>query len=176
LHASDDNSASCFSCVVKNYSKTSKTYDAVRRPIALEIVREGFQRAAKAQGKKVSDLQVLDAGCGTGNYIHALAGGVKAMVGLDFNGGMLQQAQGKLGEGCDAVLLQGSIMDMPFVDNTFDAVVMNQVVMPTELSFLENLSFAANSSFHCFAHLAGLTSYRKPRNNPDMAKCDADTL
>lgn len=112
----------------ENYSKTSKTYDNVRRPIALDVVREGFQRAAKAQGKKVSDLQVLDAGCGTGNYIHALAGDVQAMVGLDFNEGMLQQAQGKLGEGCDAVLLQGSIMDMPFLDNTFDAVVMNQVL------------------------------------------------
>ena len=98
-----------------NYSKTFKTYDNVRRPIALDIVRSGFNRSARAQGITIDKMHVLDAGCGTGNYIQALEGDVQSMVGLDYNCDMLQQAQNNLKLMNDTTLLLGNIMNSPYL-------------------------------------------------------------
>jgi ubiquinone/menaquinone biosynthesis C-methylase UbiE len=112
----------------ENYNKTSKTYDSVRRPIALDIISQGFEVAARNRGTTIKDLQILDAGCGTGNYTCALKDSVRVCIGLDFNTGMLEQAASKLDTNANAVLQQGSVIEMPFATDSFDAVVMNQVL------------------------------------------------
>lgn len=70
---------------------------------------------------------VLDAGCGTGNYLHALTSDVHTIVGMDFNLGMLEQNMMKVQKTDSVILQQGSITEMPFAADTFDAVMMNQV-------------------------------------------------
>ncbi len=44
-------------------------------------------------GRKREDLVLLDAGCGTGNYIFELSKVVGRAFGFDFNEGMLDQAR-----------------------------------------------------------------------------------
>jgi ubiquinone/menaquinone biosynthesis C-methylase UbiE len=124
----------------ENYNKTSKTYDSVRRPIALDIISQGFEVAARNRGTTIKDLQILDAGCGTGNYTCALKDSVRVCIGLDFNTGMLEQAASKLDTNANAVLQQGSVIEMPFATDSFDAVVMNQVCLfPLTPSFMQCL-------------------------------------
>jgi ubiquinone/menaquinone biosynthesis C-methylase UbiE len=44
----------------------------------------------------VNKLRILDAGCGTGNYLKEISGEVGECVGVEFNEGMLKQARQKL--------------------------------------------------------------------------------
>lgn len=108
----------------ENYSETSKTYDNFREPIGLDILRKALADNAALRGLAVTDYSLLDAGCGSGNYLAELQGDVGSVTGLEFNEGMIKQAAQKLGD----VVQQGSITDMPFEDNTFDAAMTTQVL------------------------------------------------
>ena len=84
--------------------------------------------SSKSASQPVSELQILDVGCGTGNYITAVKGDVGKCCGLEFNPGRLAQSLAKHA-GDDRVSLQaGSVLEIPFEDNSFDAVMMTQVL------------------------------------------------
>lgn len=51
----------------EDYNTTSKSYDTIRRPVALKEISETLERVAKNMNKSVKELTLLDAGCGTGN-------------------------------------------------------------------------------------------------------------
>ena len=106
----------------EDYTSTSQVYDSTRVPIGMESLAEALLRAGEGVGKAVDELQLLDTGCGTGNYIHAVAPQVGACTGLEFNGGMLAQAQEKLGDDPKVSLLEGSVLDIPYPDESFDVV------------------------------------------------------
>lgn len=59
--------------------------------------------------------KVLEAGCGTGMILRAVAPVAKSAVGIDLSEGMLAQARAR---GLDVV--HGSVTDMPFGDGEFD--------------------------------------------------------
>ena len=106
----------------EDYTSTSQVYDNTRVPIGMESLAEALLRAGEGVGKAVDELQLLDTGCGTGNYIHAVAPQVGACTGLEFNGGMLAQAREKLGDDPKVSLLEGSVLDIPYPDESFDVV------------------------------------------------------
>jgi ubiquinone/menaquinone biosynthesis C-methylase UbiE len=108
----------------ENYTETSASYDQTRTPIGLGIIRELIAGA----GIEPLHARVLDAGCGTGNYLVALRGSVASLTGLEFNPGMLGRARQKLGQASDVSLHEGSILAMPFPDAAFDVVMLNQVI------------------------------------------------
>jgi ubiquinone/menaquinone biosynthesis C-methylase UbiE len=54
--------------------------------------------------------KLLDAGCGTGNYILPLAKHVKTLVGFEYNDGMLAQSRKKTAKLENVELKQGSIV------------------------------------------------------------------
>ena len=83
----------------ENYSDTSKTYDNFREPIGLDILRKALADNAALRGLAVTDYSLLDAGCGSGNYLAELQGDVGRVTGLEFNEGMIKQAAQKLGDG-----------------------------------------------------------------------------
>ena len=70
------------------------------------------------------------AGCGTGNYIQVLGAYLGKVTGLEVNEGMLGQVRRKTASQDNVEVCQGSILDMPFTDNTFDGVICNQVSYP----------------------------------------------
>ena len=111
----------------ENYSETSKHYDKTRVPIGGEILI-GVLARSRQPG---SELQLLDAGCGTGTYSELVLPHVGHIDAMDINPGMLAVAREKLGDNvADAQVAfhQGSIDNMPFEAACFDAVMFNQVL------------------------------------------------
>jgi SAM-dependent methyltransferase len=71
------------------------------------------------------DVVVLDAGCGSGRalpFLRTAVGWSGVVVGLDLTPEMLQEARRRHGEGA-AELVLGDVLQMPFVDRAFDAVL-----------------------------------------------------
>lgn len=108
----------------ENYSETSATYDQFRTPIGVDVILE----ILAAGGIAPEGARLLDAGCGTGNYLVALRGRFSSLVGLEFNSSMLERAEAKLATAANVSLCQGSILAMPFPEASFDVVMLNQVI------------------------------------------------
>lgn len=106
----------------ERYSTTSLDYDSTRVSVGVDTILDCLTRT----GSSLSDQTVLEAGCGTGNYLHALRPQLGRLCGIDFSEGMLEQARAKLDD--DIELTCGSILDMPFADGQFDGVICNQVI------------------------------------------------
>ena len=105
-----------------NYTLASEDYDKTRIPVGVDTILGSLART----GVPLNEQTVLEAGCGTGNYLQALRPHLGSLFGVDFNEGMLAQARAKLGE--DVELTCGSILDLAYEDERFDGVVCNQVV------------------------------------------------
>jgi len=73
---------------------------------------------------------VLDLGVGTGGSLGYYPLGVGRVVGIDLSGGMLQKAQVKIRDmGMSQVkLCQANALELPFADDTFDAVFISHVI------------------------------------------------
>jgi len=69
---------------------------------------------------------VLDAGCGTGGLIRRLKTKYKAVhfTGVDLS----EVACGLAKQRTDATIVQGSVLELPFNDNTFDGVMTTDVL------------------------------------------------
>ena len=113
----------------ENYMETSKTYDGLRVPVGLPSLLAACEVVAKNLNKNVHDLRLLDVGCGTGNYIKSLKDKVAHCTGLEYNAGMLEQAERKL-EGVENVVLkEGSALKLEEIEaGSFDIVIMTQVL------------------------------------------------
>lgn len=83
----------------------------------------------------IENLVLLDQGCGGGRYTTAWKLlGVNKAVGIDFSDIGLSDAKSRVElAGIDNVeFIKGSVLDMPFDDNTFDIVYSNGVLHHTE--------------------------------------------
>lgn len=126
----------------EDYATVSKSYDETRVPIGADILR----RCLGAAGKPLSKIRLLDAGCGTGAYSHAMLPHVGHIDAVDLNEGMLAVARDKLAgdEAADRIAFhQSSIDALPFEDESFDAAMINQV--------LHHLEDGADPSFPAHA-------------------------
>lgn len=89
-------------------------YHHVRR---LEVVQSFLSRLG-------NDLLVLDAGCGDGlqmsRYVQS-----QRVVGMDLSFTRLKRAKERLGR---AVVFTGDMFNLPFKENTFDVVILSQVI------------------------------------------------
>jgi len=112
----------------EDYHNTSQIYDQYRRPISLQSLRAAMEVVATKAGKAISDLVLLDVGCGTGNYLNELATQVGVAHGIEFNGGMLNKAKEKLASHQNVVLESGSVINIPKDSNSYDFVIMTQVI------------------------------------------------
>jgi ubiquinone/menaquinone biosynthesis C-methylase UbiE len=111
----------------EDYIEVSKVYDETRVPIGVEILL-GCLTAA---GGKLSDLRLLDAGCGSGAYSRAVVGHVGQIDAVDLNEGMLSVARAKLAEeeGRGRIAFHHASVDaLPLEDGTLDAAMINQVL------------------------------------------------
>ncbi len=111
----------------ENYDETSRHYDETRKPVGIEIILGCLIGAEKP----LSEMVVLDAGCGTGSYAIEVAKFVGRVAAVDASEGMLRQARTR----ADGTLMAdklsfklASIDALPFADASFDAVMVNQVL------------------------------------------------
>ncbi len=71
---------------------------------------------------------ILDCGCGDGLYLKTIRElGEYNILGFDLNGFSLKLAQGYISE-YPAPLIQGSVCELPFEDNTFDKIFSTEVI------------------------------------------------
>lgn len=66
-------------------------------------------------------------GCGTGNFVVALSPFVGRVTGVEFNKGMLEQAQKKAVRLSNVEVRQGDATQLDLPDGFCDAVIINQV-------------------------------------------------
>jgi SAM-dependent methyltransferase len=82
-----------------------------------------------ATPRPLLEQNIIDCGCGTGNYLQALKGKLGHLYGLELNEGMLSQAREKCQNDANITLDQGSLLDpFPYHDNSFDGMMCNQVL------------------------------------------------
>jgi ubiquinone/menaquinone biosynthesis C-methylase UbiE len=109
---------------IRYYDAFSRVYDrfvAAHSSDPEGSLREELaERAALQPGDRALDLCT-----GTGAMLPALArraGGHGLVVGLDFSGGMLEQARSKLADRPGVALILADAERLPFRDRSFDAV------------------------------------------------------
>ena len=111
----------------ENYTETSRNYDKTREPVGMEIIIGCMAQAPAPLDQAV----VLDAGCGTGSYSQALLRHVGRIEAVDLNEGMLEMAGRKLAEAEEEGRISfhsSRIDELPFEDDAFDGVMINQVL------------------------------------------------
>jgi SAM-dependent methyltransferase len=108
----------------EDYGTASGSYDDTRVAVGTEILLGAF-----ADGPvPLSEIELLDAGCGTGAYAAAVESKVGAITLLDASEAMLEVARQKLGSAERFEYHVGQLQDLPFADSSFDAVMTNQVL------------------------------------------------
>jgi len=108
----------------ENYDEVSRVYDRMRRPVGVQQTLAWLSRIGPAE-----TLEILDAGCGTGQFSEALLPHVRALQCVELNPGMLDVARRKLATaGPDVTLQQGDLLDLPLADSSVDGLCINQVV------------------------------------------------
>ena len=113
----------------RDYDDGGGDYDDTRVAVGVPQILSLMQSGPGRQGGQV----VLDAGCGTGNYIAALAPQLGTIYGLDFSPAQLAKANAKLAcrtnrDSARTALVRGDILAPPFAGGEFDAVLLNQVL------------------------------------------------
>ncbi len=108
--------------VAREYARLAERYDRRWSFYVEATVAETLKRLEARPGDKV-----LDAGCGTGALLHALASRQRKLelAGLDLSPEMLEIARARLGD--RAELRQGRLEAMPFDDLSFDLVISTSV-------------------------------------------------
>lgn len=95
-----------------------------------EIVRQRLQ-TLEALALRAGE-HVLDAGCGTGLLVHGMSstiGSQGRIVGVDFSDDMLELAKQRCSDLTNIELQQGSVTQLDFDDNSFDAASCIQTLL-----------------------------------------------
>jgi ubiquinone/menaquinone biosynthesis C-methylase UbiE len=118
------------------YERTAADYDRTRWPTGLEIIL-GCLAMARTP---LSEMTLLDAGCGTGNYARALLDHVARIEAVDLSDKMLEVARAKLAGAIASgrvALYEAAIDALPLGNAAVDGAMLNQVLhhladQPTE--------------------------------------------
>jgi len=109
------------------YERIGADYDRTRSPTGQEIILGCLSMARTP----LPQMTLLDAGCGTGNYVRALLDRVARVEAVDRSQRMLEVARAKL---ADAIatgrvgLHRASIDALPLADASVDGAMVNQVL------------------------------------------------
>lgn len=123
----------------EDYTSTSSGYDETREPVGAEIILDCFSKSTTP----LNEMVVLDAGCGTGTYSSVVLNHVKKIEAVELNLGMINRAREKLfdAEVKDNIAFHhGSIDEMPFENESIDAIMVNQVLHHLPQAFPRDFS------------------------------------
>lgn len=115
--------------VEKIFSIIAKRYDVLNSILTLNIDKLWRKKAIKICDIKEGD-KVLDLCCGTGqmiNYECKAVGKNTTVIGVDFNKEMLKVGAKRLNQSLEDYkykLIKGSILELPFEENTFDYITI----------------------------------------------------
>lgn len=123
----------------EDYTSTSTGYDETREPVGTEIILDCFSKSTTP----LNEMVILDAGCGTGSYASVILNHVKKAEAVELNLGMINKARQKM---FDAELEgkiafhHASIDEMPFENESIDAIMVNQVLHHLPQDFQKDFS------------------------------------
>jgi len=129
-----------------NYEKVSQTYDELRHAGHVDTMTNVLCGILR---KKPEDVQMLEAGCGTGNFsLGFLQNGIGHLTMIDASVGMLERAKQKVKGYVNEVreLKQHRLPTMPFEDETFDCVTLVQVLHHLDTFHLKESNNHTNES------------------------------
>ncbi len=113
--------------VRKMFDNISGDYDGLNRVITFGIDLRWRKKVIKKVLNQKSE-KVLDIATGTGDLAILMAErGVKTVTGLDISAGMLEVGRNKVKKkelGQSVEMIQGDSEDLPFDDNSYDAVTV----------------------------------------------------
>jgi len=113
--------------VTKMFDTISKEYDGLNRVISFGIDVKWRNRVVKLVADKKPE-NILDIATGTGDLAISLTStGAKEIIGLDISDGMLEVGRNKIStKKLDHIISMviGDSEDLPFRDNTFDAITV----------------------------------------------------
>ncbi len=123
----------------EDYTSTSTRYDETREPVGTEIIFDCFSKSTTP----LNEMVVLDAGCGTGSYSSVILNHVKKVEAVELNLGMINKARQKMFEAqLDGKITfhHASIDEMPFENESIDAIMVNQVLHHLPQDFQKDFS------------------------------------
>jgi demethylmenaquinone methyltransferase/2-methoxy-6-polyprenyl-1,4-benzoquinol methylase len=114
--------------VAKMFDAISENYDGLNRVISLGIDVKWRKKVVKIVGKN-NPKQILDIATGTGDLALMMAKlNPERIVGLDISAGMLEVGKQKINKANlsnKIEMIVGDSEEMPFDDNTFDAITVS---------------------------------------------------
>jgi ubiquinone/menaquinone biosynthesis C-methylase UbiE len=114
-----------------NYADASKSYDAARETVGCDLILGAM--AMSPMNKPLGEQHLFDSGCGTGNYVASLMDKVGHITMSDFSEGMLEKARAKFSFNPKVKNIdQADSCNLPYPDESFDAVMSNQVIQHIE--------------------------------------------
>jgi len=130
----------------EDYNSTSGNYDDTRVPIGLPIILDFLASTPKP----LKELSILDAGCGTGTCLAELQGQLGKLHGRELSEGMQQVAKKRFADDPNVQIDQGSITELPHADESFDAIICNQVLHHLDRGEGEGASADDFPNVECF--------------------------
>ncbi|MDQ3008756.1 MAG: class I SAM-dependent methyltransferase [bacterium] len=112
----EENKMLFYDTLAVDFDSVVNQYDTNKR---LRVVFDELLSDTELQG-----LKVLDAGCGTGWFSQVAAQKKAKVTSLDIGENLLKEVAKK----CKTKCVVGSIMELPFADNTFDVVISSEVI------------------------------------------------
>ena len=107
------------------WDRVSGVYDLFGKLYNGKVNREMCRVVAKEVG---TDDGVLECACGTGLITDAVAGKCSKLVATDYSDGMLKQTRKKCGSYSNVEIRTADILNLPFPDESFDAVIAANVI------------------------------------------------
>lgn len=148
--------------VMRRYNQSAQAFDTQYREEQEAKIKVIMQTLSLKQ-----DSVVLDAGCGTGLLFQHLAERTESITGIDISRGLLHNARKRAQLCCSTVLIQADADNLPFLNETFDAVFA--------ITLLQNMPDpkATLAEFNRVSKLSALivaTGLRKQFSQEDFVK------
>jgi SAM-dependent methyltransferase len=115
--------------LVLRYYELTSDVDPIRRRLYQAHLAHAPRRGAALAELLPKRGLILEVGCGSGGLLQAAAGQGRRIVGIDIALRWLMVARKRLtAAGCSAPIVAASALELPWSDNTFDAVVADSVL------------------------------------------------